>query len=266
MTRVSTKANIAATMVCVLALGAGAPAAQAAPSGWNDLAQSLGGPRDGGVIVEQLPTRLGGLGADTAFRDYIGRPVWQQIADNIVLTQTADVRHVEWYGFYGGSQQTHSPPTGDETMRVRFYAARPGDGLPGDVLYEQSFLNPSRIATGTNVVCDVLAPEYLFQADLLSPVTLAAATPYWLEIVQVGDLESHFRWEAGYGLQIGHATSQASMPEWQYVPTTSMAFQLSTIPEPSVPTLLALAAVLFTTTRHRKEDTHGNMNNLRRQW
>ena len=226
-------------------------AALASPNDLDDLARSLGGPRDGEVVFEQLPSRSGGLSSDTAFRDYVGRITWQQIADNILLSQTADIVHIEFYGFYGGYMQSHNPPTGDETMLVRFYAAHPGDGLPGDVLYEESFLNPTRSATGFNVVSDVLAPEYLFKADLSSPMTLIAGIPYWFEMVQVENTESHFRFEDGYGLLPQHATSWTWLPEWNYNPG-SQAFRLSTIPEPATLTLFLLAGVLMSSAAYRR--------------
>jgi hypothetical protein len=227
-------------VVLLLAISANA---QASPQDWEQAVREFSEPRDGEVIVEQLPTRLGGLGSDTAFRDYVGRPIWSQTAENLLISEPAVVGSIEWYGFYGGYEQSHNPPTGDETMRIRFYAARPDDSLPGDVLYEQNFLNPSRTATGANVVCDVLAPEFFYAVDLPSPLSLAAGTPYWLEIVQINDLESHFRWEAGYGLIPEHATRWTSLPEWQFN-TGSLAFRLI-VPEPQGFVLIMAGSVLM---------------------
>jgi hypothetical protein len=251
-------------VIGVLALALAPCALLASPSDLDDLARSLGGPRGGEIVVEQLPTRLGGFGSDTAFRDYVGRPIWSQIADDILLTQTISIGHIEWYGFYGGYLQDHNPPTGDETMRVRFYAARTADGLPGQVLYEETFLNPLRSATGAWVGADVDAPEYLFEVDLSSPMALATGTPYWLEIVQIGDLESHFRWEAGYGALPQHATFWSSLPEWQYNPG-SQAFRLSSIPEPATLAFLALGAMFLAKPRYGKEVSYDKLMERRAQ-
>ena len=233
-------------LVCALA-----PNAHASPGDWSALMRSLGEPRDGDIVVEQLPAHSGGYGADTAFRDYVGRPIWQQIADNLLLSETTTIQRVEWYGFYGGPDQNHFPPAGDETMRLRFYSARPGDGLPGDVLCEESYLNPSRLATG--VIIDGNAPEYLFGADLSSPVSLVSTVPYWLEIVQVGDLESHFRWEDGYGLVPECAGINNLLPDWELLSDSGQAFRLLTVPEPSALVLLVAASALIATGRRRKE-------------
>lgn len=258
MKRLSLRA-LAYRLVSVVAVCTCSSAAKAGPRGWNDLVQGFGGPRDPDVIVEQLPTRSGGPASDTAFRDSVGRPMWAQIADNILLTQATSAGHLEWYGFYGAYQETHDPPTGDETMRVRFYATREADGLPGDILYEESFLNPSRTATGFTVLD---APEFLYSVDLSSPVVLDAETLYWLEVVQVGDLESHFRWEAGYGLVPQHATIWTLYPYWAYN-TGSQAFRLSTVPEPSVLALLGFGIGLTATLRHRKEAAYTHLSKHR---
>jgi hypothetical protein len=211
----------------------------------------------GGIVVDQPPTRLGGHGSDTLYRDRYGNEVWSRIADNVLLAESAAIRRVTWWGFYGAYEQNHEPPTGPETMRVRFYGARPGDGLPGDMLYEESFLNPSRTATGEIIQVGGLPDEYLYHVDLATSVELAAQTLYWLEIVQVGDLESHFRWETGFGAQDGVAYLTSSLPDWQFDYSGSMGFQLSTVPEPStlVPLLLGLTALR--PRRGRKERCRG---------
>ena len=199
--------------------------------------------RDDGVVFDQQPTLSGGPLADTLALDELGYEMWEQGADNIRLSQAATIRRVNWRGFYGVSGQSHQPPPGDETMRIRFYAARPGDGLPGGLLLEQSFLNPPRVPTGSEVLAEVRAPEYLYQADLSTPIALSANTIYWLEVVQVGDVNSTFRWESGYGLVSCRAFVSDSIPNWTSV-SGSYAFQLSTLPEPATIALLACAALI----------------------
>ncbi len=189
-----------AGLVVVAAVGLlWATAARADEADWSDLM------RDEGLVVDQQPTQGGGGASDTAFYDAWEEPVWQQIADNILLTEAATIRHVNWWGFYGGDDDEEPELAPDEeTMRVRFYAAREGDGLPGEILFEQSLPNPSRIATGRTIAVGARPPEYLYGIDLSSPIVLEADTLYWLEVVQIGDLESHFRWESGYGLIPSH--------------------------------------------------------------
>ncbi len=155
-----------------------AATATAAPTEWDAEGRWLGGPRGGETIVEQLPNLTGGQGSDTQFYDYFGYEVWQREADNILLTQDQTVGRVVWWGFYGADSQTNLPPDGDETMRIRFYGARPGDSLPDDnnIIYEESFLNPQRVATGRRVLVDRLPMEYRYEVDLAAPVSLTAAS------------------------------------------------------------------------------------------
>jgi hypothetical protein len=202
---------------------------------------TLGGPRGGAIVFNQQPTRLGGPMADTLALDQWGYEIWQQVADNIRLSQTASIQHVNWWGFYGG--QSVEPPTGDETMRIRFYAARPSDDLPGDILLEESFLNLPRTWTGHIIGDGGLPKEYLFQADLSAPITLSADTIYWLEVLQVGDPNSHFRWEQGHGVLAGSAYVNVYTPDWTPV-VGSCAFQLVALPEPAGLVCLACAGLI----------------------
>ena len=244
MRRVSFAGLVARFTACALVLGALASSALAEPSGWDELAKSLGGPRDGEIVVDQQPLPTGGPGSDTAFEDDYPEPVWQQAADDILLVETAVIHHLVWWGFYGGNfSGSTDPPTGPETMRVRFYDAKPDDGLPGGTMYEESFLNPSRTATG-RIVAANYGDEYTFEVDLTTPFQLDAGTPLWLEIVQVGDLDSTFRWEYSPGDGTPYAFINPYVPDWtQSILTSNVAFQLVT-PEPATLLLLALGCVL----------------------
>jgi hypothetical protein len=215
-----------------------------------------------GLVVDQPPFPAGGPAADTAFRNFFDQPRFQQVADNILLDNSATVRQVTWWGFYGAEGQSHNPPPGDETFRLRFYGARPGDGLPddGNVIFEESFVAPLRTATGQIVDADVTAPEFVYQTNLSGDVFLQADTPYWLEIVQVGDFGSTFRWENGFGLLLGHATINTSLPFWHRIDSGSFAFQLSTIPEPQTFLLLTTGMILFLMRRNKR---HGDLQQRR---
>jgi hypothetical protein len=204
---------------CIIAVGAAAPAA--------------GQP----ILVDHPPYNFGGPASDTDFfSSTSGFQVYQQLADNFTLPTAASIGEVHWWGFYGGSQQNHQPPIGDETMRLRFYDARPGDGLPGSVLFEETFLNPSRTATGRNVwVNSPNQPEFLFETTLSSPLSVLANTPYWLEVVQLGDVNSTFRWEFSTTQTDGYAGIQSGAADWQRdTITRDLAFNLYMVPEPSI--------------------------------
>lgn len=214
-----------------------------------------------GTVFEQLPNRTGGQGSDTDFIDRgSGGPFWQLEADNVRVSTEAMIRHITWWGFYGDdfdkSPDAHDPPAGDETMRVRFYGVRPGDGLPdsSNILFEESFLNPTRVATGRTVLLPGPPDEYQFDADLSSPFLLQSNQLYWLEIAQVGLPSSHFRWERGTGSIPGRSFSNPIVPDWQAT-VGSFAFTLSTIPEPGTGLLLLCASTWFVTSRRGRRES-----------
>lgn len=205
---------------------------------------SFAGPVDG-IVFEQSPGQLGGPSSDTEFiSTATALPAWQQLADNIVLESAATLQTVKWWGFYGGSGQPHDPPDGPETMRIRFYGARPADALPDDddIIFEESFLNPSRTSTGDFIAVGGLPDEFFYEVDLYSPLTLEADTLYWLEIVQVGDIDSHFRWETGFGLVNQFAFINGNVSDWQST-SGSLAFQLL-VPEPETGIIVITGAML----------------------
>jgi hypothetical protein len=230
MRRVSFAGLVARFTACALGLGALSSAAQAAPSGWNDLAQSLRRPRDGELVFEHLPTRGGGLASDTDFLDLYGNPNWQQLADDVMLGTTAAISRISLWAFY---DLDNPPPS--EVLRLRFYVPRAGDGLPGDILYGESFINPSRIATGHHVYVGVDPHEYLYDVSLAIPFTLAANTLYWLEFVQIGDQGTAFRWENAYTAPLDTvALRNVYYPNWAFSASRrNTAFQLWAIPEPT---------------------------------
>jgi|ERR1051325_10576872 hypothetical protein len=96
------------------------------------------------IIFDHQPYPYGGPTADTLYLDDFGRQAWELLADDITLAAPATIREADLWGFYGSSFSCNIwPPSGDETIRLRFYGSRAGDGLPGPILYEESFLNPA---------------------------------------------------------------------------------------------------------------------------
>jgi len=187
------------------------------------------------VLVDHPPHNSGGPAADTLFiNSMTGQQMSQQVADDFTLPSDAWAGSLSWHGFYGGFQQDHQPPAGDETMRVRFYEARSGDGLPGDVIYEESFLNPSRTWTGRNVLVALNVPEFLFEVTLSSPIPLRGGQRYWLEVVQAGILSSTFRWEYSLAGEAGFSAVYTGLSDWLFINSTGgLAFRLYEVPEPA---------------------------------
>lgn len=194
----------------------------------------------GQIIVDQPPNQSGGPASDTEFLDPLGFPSWQQEADDVRLTAPAAARQITFWGFY----DRDNPPA-TETMRIRWYAARPGDGLPGSILREQTFLNPSRSATGRRVFVGVDPHEYQYQVDLAAPFPLAENTTYWLEIIQLNDLNSAFRWEFTSANPEHRAFLNGGFPDWRLASPGSLSFQLSTVPEPITFALIATGVFMI---------------------
>ncbi len=209
--------------------------ASAYPGTWDDWM------RDGGVVVDHQPRRAGGQSADSAFINYLGQEAWQFIADDFSLVSPGVVRRVAWWGFYYLNEE----PPATETLRVRFYGS--AGGLPDDenILYEELFVDPSRTATGGWIQAGGLPDEYFYEVDLASPVSLEPATPYWLEITQIGDIDSNFLLEYSETDMTGIAARNMSFPEWYQSLTVDLAFQLSTVPEPGSSGLIIVGLMLI---------------------
>src|SRR5262245_1699565 len=90
-------------------------------------------PRGSDVLVDQPPMQSSGSASDYAFLDIVGNPYWQNSADSFTLSSPAMLRRITWWGFYN----LDNPPV-NEMMRIRLYEPRPSDGLPGNVLFEES--------------------------------------------------------------------------------------------------------------------------------
>ena len=203
------------------------------------------------VIVNhpRPPAPGNGSVSDTLCRNALGETVWQISADDFTLSAAATVKRVGGWGFYGDpafGQGGPNPPAGDETMRIRFYAARASDGIPDDsnILYEESFLNLTRTWTARSFGGG-LVREWFFEADLSTPVGLSASTPYWVDISQTGILDSLFVWETSDAEHNARATMSTSVPFWHYTGTLDLAFQLSNVPEPATAMLIALGSVVI---------------------
>jgi len=233
--------------------------ALAGPADIDDLFRGGGG----GVVLDHPPQNTGGPASDSEF-EISGTPLWQQLADYVYLPgdegrQTYDIGHIRWWGFYGDDFDDFvEPPPATETMRIRFY----GDdaGLPDDdnIVFESQFLDPSRTETGRIILTGALPPEFAYDVDLATPVSLQANVPYWLEIMQVGDVDSHYRWEYSTADDHDFVGKWTFAPNWEMSTLdTNLAVQLFTVPEPTSLTLLVLGLVLLRRPRHRKGGCRG---------
>ena len=208
------------------------------------------------IIVDQQPDLGGGPASDMDFIDQFGRRFWQREADNILLSQDADLRSLKWWGFYGGDGTPATPPPTSESIQIRFMIARASDGLPDEnaVLFDETYLNPSRTPTGRILAAVGGRPaEQVYQVEFEGAIHLWASTLYWLEIVQLDDVNSMFRMETGSGVLAGHAFMNPLTNGW-FGSESSFAFELSDVPEPGTGALLSLGILTLGKCRGRRED------------
>ena len=202
------------------------------------------------IVVDHQPNQVGGLSSDTELVTTMGAEAWQRGADDFVLSDATDIAAVRWWGFYN----LDNPPVA-ETFRIRFYGARPGDGLPDEsqIVYEQVVDTPTRTATGERVAVGVGPDEYLYETPFDAPVSLSSGVTYWLEVSQLGDLDTHFRWEFSQTDANGQAFINEVTVDWRATTLSSdTAFQLIAVPEPSAGLLLVALSLTVRLGRMRR--------------
>ncbi len=199
-------------------------------------------------LYRQAPGRTFGVESDTLELDDFGNPTSELLADKFSLLQPAHLGRVRFWGFYGSSfAQVLEPPPISETMRIRIYGD--ASGLPGGILFESFLVNPSRVATGISIPTGLGPPEYLYDVSLPNTFEIPANTNLWIEIAQLGDINSRFRWEnsntAGeFAVQFPIGTP------WHLNSDGQLAYELWT-PEPCSGGLLALGLCYMLRCRKR---------------
>ncbi len=201
------------------------------------------------VLHRQAPSRGFGISSDTEYANDFGNPTSALTADRFSLAQpTSAACRIVFWSFYGTSFAPTDPdPPLTETIRVRLYSE--SAGLPGEVLDEASFADPPRVFTGFLVNEFPRRKEYKYQVDLPTCWNLTANTNYWIEVAQVGDLDSVFRWENASG---GEFANQFPIGAPWRISTlvASMAYEIRT-PEPGSGALLVFGVGFLLKRRRR---------------
>ncbi|MDX9971887.1 MAG: PEP-CTERM sorting domain-containing protein [FCB group bacterium] len=100
-----------------------------------------------------------------------------RVAEDFVLAPGANViTDIHWWGSYISYLV---PPEGDD-FTITIYDTSPAGSVPGSVVYSDHVGAVSRVDPGLNGVGEL--PIYAYSL-LVDPITLAADTTYWLEIV-----------------------------------------------------------------------------------
>lgn len=200
-----------------------------------------------GIIVDHQPFNTGGGASDMLFTTPFGQPIWQWHADDFVWATKERLTHVNYWGFYNAD----NPPT-VEAFRLRLYWPRVSDGLPGNIVHEETIQNPTRTATGRIVLTGIAPREFLFESTLATPVDLIENARYWLEVVQLGDISTHFRWETSVSGNSQYAYDNPLGAGWRMAHGQGdHAFQLIS-PEPTSAALFVVSSLLLIATRSRR--------------
>jgi hypothetical protein len=196
------------------------------------------------LLHRQPPGRTFGISSDTEYLDDFNRPTGALIADKFNLAPGVDtcVARVTAFAFFGGTGVVDPGPPATETIRVRLLADVAG--LPAEPpLYEAYFQDPARVWTGFLINIAGARKEYRYELPLPHCFEAVPGTDYWLEVAQMGDINSLFRWEhsntaGGFAVQFPLETP------WRLSANPSqLAYELWT-PEPCSGALLALGLAL----------------------
>ncbi len=205
----------------------------------------------GTPLIDHPPHRFGGLTSDSMGFEVPGATiVYQYVADDFALSSDASIRRIVYFGFYNSQVL----PIGDETFQINFHEPRPADGLPGDVIYSETVVNPFREWTGHHVISAAGGREYRFTVDLSTPFFVQGGETTWLSIYQVGDSASSFRWEDSVAPPPpnGAAAKNEVFPNWTPYAAANNAFQLYSIPEPSSLALILVSSLMLVRIRSRR--------------
>lgn len=188
------------------------------------------------LLHRQAPGRTFGVTSDTSYLDDFGNPSGALHADRFSLPTTSSICRVRAFVFFGGTGVIDPGPPETEYVRVRVFSD--SAGLPGHLLDEENFFNPQRELTGSLI--SIVSPrrEYIYTLPLDECFAADAGTLYWLEISQVGVIDSRFRWENSntpgeFAIQFPIGT------DWRLSSSGQLAYELWT-PEPCSGALLAL--------------------------
>ncbi len=200
------------------------------------------------MLHRQAPGRAFGITSDTQYQDDAGILRGALTVDQFRLAARSSVCNVNAFAFFGGELVLLDPgPPATETLRLRFWSDV--SGLPGTVLYETAFVNPSRSWTGSFVALSPFRKEYLYRLPLENCFLAEAGTDYWLEIAQIGDSDSRFRWESSNSVG-GFAQQFPIDTPWRLsASSTQLAYELWT-PEPA--SGLALTGAVVTAMSRRR--------------
>jgi len=166
------------------------------------------------------------------------------VADDFRLTQSTLIGELNWWGGY------YSPPPIPDNFIVRLFAD--DGGKPGSLLPGFSIGSITKTATGNSILplaSGLPSAQYRYSASLLSPFQAQADVRYWVSIANQYDF---WAWELTTSHENdGIQRTSFYSGDWGALPTFNMAFEVVTVPEPSV-ALLFMGGIIATFVRNKR--------------
>jgi Secretion system C-terminal sorting domain len=179
------------------------------------------------VFLDQAPNQVNGLFADS---NCLGCGTLQQsIAENFIVATAGPTYGITEVVIWGGYFPENIPNSVDDfTIIVHSDDA----GAPGAVIDSRTGLEATTRATTGVVLFGV--DEYMFTFDFsASPIMIASAGTYWIEIFNNSVESSNFFWETGdLDVTLGIAgsawiTTAPGTPPWNLDGATDLAVQIN---------------------------------------
>jgi MYXO-CTERM domain-containing protein len=139
-------------------------------------------------VFSQLPDGINGY-----FADSTGSFPAQRVADDFSLGAGTTIRSLTFWGGYF----PHQASIPDDDFTLTLYSD--GGGIPGGVIHSTSLSALSRTDTGIDLFG---TDEYIYNANLTTPVAVSGSTTYFLSITNntgLGAFGASWFWETGTG-------------------------------------------------------------------
>lgn len=179
-------------------------------------------------------------------------------ADNFQLESNTQINSINWWGTSEGAST--SDLSNFDSFQIEFWTSRTqpnGRIKPNTLISTESFelVETNPIDTGRRSTIGAI--QYMHTASLNGPVTFEADAMYWISISAhsidpTGDV---WQWQDADNADQISSSWTYQFGVWQYQFDTDSAFELVSVPSPTVASI-ASCVILGLTTRRRRSGTH----------